>query len=77
MKGKLLSILCAVCTALCVLTGAIAVPLLVRPFHSLHIGPMGLEAASGLTRQQIREAYAAVCGGSVIKGMIVFHSENQ
>ena len=27
--------------------------------------------------EQIREAYSAVCGGSVIKGMIVFHSENQ
>lgn len=27
--------------------------------------------------EQIREAYGAVCGGSVIKGMIVFHSENQ
>ena len=57
MKSKLLSIFQSVCTALCVLTGSIAVPLLVRPFHALHIGPLGLEEASGLTRQQIRQAY--------------------
>ena len=57
MRAKLLTLLHAICTALCVLSGSIAVPLLVRPFHDLHIGPMGLEAASGLTRQQIREAY--------------------
>ena len=57
MKEKLLSILHAVCTALCVLTGAIAVPLLVRPFYYLHIGPLQLEKASGLTAAQIREAY--------------------
>ena len=57
MKGKLLSILHAVCTALCVLTGAIAVPLLVRPFYWLHIGPLGLEAAGGLTAPQLKEAY--------------------
>ena len=44
------------CTALCVLTGAIAVPLLVRPFYWLHIGPLGLEAAAGLTAAEIREA---------------------
>lgn len=60
MKAKLLTLLCALCTALCVLSGSIAVPLLVRPFHTLHIGPLGLEAASGLTRQQIREAYGQV-----------------
>ena len=57
MKEKLLSLLYAVCTALCVLTGAIAVPLLVRPFYWLHIGPMELEAAGGLTAPQIKEAY--------------------
>ena len=57
MKGKLLSILCAVCTALCVLTGSIAVPLLVRPFYWLHIGPLDLESAGGLTAAQIKEAY--------------------
>lgn len=57
MKNKLLSIFASICTAFCVLTGSIAVPLLVRPFHTLHIGPMELEKASGLTAPEIREAY--------------------
>ena len=57
MKNKLLSLLTSICTAFCVLTGSIAVPLLVRPFHTLHIGPMELEKASGLTVPEIREAY--------------------
>ena len=43
MKSKVLSLLQSVATALCVLTGSIAVPLLVRPFYYLHIGPLELE----------------------------------
>lgn len=57
MKEKLLSLCKAVLTALCVLTGSIAVPLLLRPFHAWHVGPLDLEAASGLTREEIRVAY--------------------
>ena len=57
MKARLLSIFRSVCTALCVLTGSIAVPLLVRPFYYLHIGALRLEKASGLTAVQIRQAY--------------------
>lgn len=57
MKDRFFSILRSVFTALCVLTGSIAVPLLVRPFYWLHIKPMGLESAGGMTAQQIREAY--------------------
>ena len=57
MKARLLSVFRSVCTALCVLTGSIAVPLLVRPFYYLHIGALGLEKASGLTAVQIRQAY--------------------
>ena len=57
MKSRLLSIFRSVCTALCVLTGSIAVPLLLRPFYYLHIGPLRLEQVSGLTAGQIREAY--------------------
>lgn len=57
MKERFFSILRSVFTALCVLTGSIAVPLLVRPFYWLHIEPMGLESAGGMTAQQIREAY--------------------
>ena len=57
MKSRFLSIFRSVCTAFCVLSGSIAVPLLVRPFYYLHIGPLQLEKASGLTAAQIREAY--------------------
>ena len=57
MREKLLSLFRSFFTALCVLTGSIAVPILLRPFYWLHIQPMGLEAAGGLTASQIREAY--------------------
>lgn len=57
MRQKLFSVLSAVAAALCVLTGSIAVPLLVRPFYWLHIKPLQLEAGSGLSAAQIREAY--------------------
>ena len=59
MKEKLLSLCTSVLTALAVLTGSIAVPLLVRPFYWLHIKPFGLER-TGLTVSQIREAYDGV-----------------
>ena len=59
MKEKLLSLCTSVLTALAVLTGSIAVPLLVRPFYWLHIKPFGLER-TGLTAAQIREAYDGV-----------------
>lgn len=54
---KLISILTIPLTALTVLTGAIALPLLIRPFYWLHIGPLGIEAASGLSTEQLRAAY--------------------
>ena len=54
--SKLLSIVLSVLTALVVLTGSIAVPLLCRPFYYAHIGPMGLEAW-GLPREEIETAY--------------------
>ncbi len=54
--SKLLSVLLSVLTALVVLTGSIAVPLLCRSFYYAHIGPMGLEEY-GLTREEIQTAY--------------------
>lgn len=60
MRQKIFSILASAATALCVLTGSIAVPLLVRPFYWLHIAPLKLEARSGLTAAQIRQAYDQV-----------------
>ena len=38
--SKLLSVVLSVLTALVVLTGSIAVPLLCRPFYYAHIGPL-------------------------------------
>ena len=60
MREKLLSVLKALFTSLLVLSGSIAVPLLVRPFYHLHIKPLELERASGLTYDQIRQAYDGV-----------------
>ena len=57
MKQKILTFLTAVATALWVLTCSIAVPLLVRPFYALHITPLQLEERTGLTREQVLEAY--------------------
>ena len=57
MKGKLLVIAQAVLLALVILSGAIALPVLFRPFFYLHIEPMGLAQQTGLTLEQIKEAY--------------------
>lgn len=57
MKQKLLSILEAVLIALAVLAGAIALPVLCRPFFHLHIAPLALTARAGLTAEEIKAAY--------------------
>ena len=51
-----LTALLALLTAVFILTASIALPILVRPFYSAHIEPLGLEDY-GLTRAQIMEAY--------------------
>ncbi len=56
-RNKLLSILMSLAVALALLTGSIAVPILVRPFYYALIQPLELEAASGLSRAEIIEAY--------------------
>ena len=53
----LLTVLRAVVTALLVLSGSIAVPILCRFFYYLHIGPLGLVEQTGLSADQIRQAY--------------------
>ncbi|MEA4933094.1 MAG: DUF1461 domain-containing protein, partial [Lawsonibacter sp.] len=61
MKTKKgLSILLSVLTALLVLSGSIAAPLLCRPFYYAHIGPLGLAEYTGLTVAEIREAFNQV-----------------
>ena len=55
--SKPLSVLLAVMTALALLTGAIAAPILCRPFYYAHIGPLALEEHTGLTRDELKTAY--------------------
>lgn len=55
-----LSWLMALVTALLVLSGSIAAPLLCRPFYYAQIGPLGLEAQTGLTRGEIQTAFDQV-----------------
>lgn len=56
-QSKLLSIALAAVTALFLLTVSIAAPILLRPFYYAHIAPLGLEQATGLSREQIITAY--------------------
>lgn len=60
MTAKISSILTSIAAALAVLTGAIAAPLLLRPFYAWHIGPLHLEGVLGLGRSEILAAYDAV-----------------
>ena len=57
MKGKLLGILQAVLIGLIVLSGAIAAPILCRPFYYLHIAPLNLTEAVGLPVEDVKTAY--------------------
>lgn len=54
--SKPLSVLLSVLTALLVVSGSVAVPLLCRPFYYAHIAPMNL-TAYGLPEEQIITAY--------------------
>lgn len=56
-QSKLLALFLAVATACLVLSASIAVPILCRPFYYAQIGPLGIGEYTGLTREQIRQAY--------------------
>ena len=60
MKKTLLSMIFALALVLFVLTASIALPIYIRPFYYAHIEPMGLEAYTGLTAEQLREAYDGI-----------------
>lgn len=63
---RLLSIVMSAAVALALLTGSIAVPLLVRPFYYAQIEPLDIEQKSGLSRSEIINAYDEVldyCNG--------------
>ena len=55
--SKLLCALMAVLAALTLFAAAVAAPILCRPFYYAHIGPMELEARTGLTRDEIKTAF--------------------
>ena len=55
--SKSFTVFLAIALALVLLTSSIAVPILCRPFYYAQIGPLGLEASTGLTQEQIKTAY--------------------
>ena len=58
--SKLLAFFTGVFTALLVLSASIAVPLLCRPFYYAHIEALNLNGYTGLSVEQIREAFNQV-----------------
>ena len=58
--SKRFSIVIALCTALLVLAGSIAVPILFRPFYYLQMDTLDLEARTGYSAETIRAAYDEV-----------------
>lgn len=60
MKKRLLSVLCAVSVFLFLLTMSISLPIYIRPFYYAHIDAYDLEAVSGYSESEIRQAYDEV-----------------
>lgn len=48
--NKLPAIVMSIAVALAILTGSIAVPIIIRPFYYAQIDPLELERSSGLSR---------------------------
>ena len=55
--SKPLAIALAALTALALLTGAVAAPILCRPFYYAHIGPLRLVERTGYTEGEIKTAF--------------------
>ena len=56
-SSKSLTVFMSIALALALLTAAIAVPILCRPFYYAHIGPLRLEERTGYTREEIKTAF--------------------
>ena len=56
-RTKLLTLLWVAVLALVVLTGAIAAPILCRPFYYAHIDALDLTERIGLSETEIRRAF--------------------
>ncbi len=54
---KLKAVIRAMLIALVILSGAIALPILFRPFYWWHMEPFGIPEYMGLTAEQIKQAY--------------------
>ena len=59
-RSKLLAVVLAMTTAAFILSVSVAVPILLRPFYYAHIGALGLEERTGLSREQMIQAYDEV-----------------
>ncbi len=55
--SKTFTVFTALFIALTLFTGAVAAPILCRPFYYAHIGPLGLAERTGLTEEEIKTAY--------------------
>jgi len=59
-RSKLLAAVLALTTAVFILSVSVAVPILLRSFYYAHIGALGLEERTGLSREQMIQAYDQV-----------------
>ena len=77
--SKPLTALLSIATAVVLLTGSIAVPILCRPFYYAHIGPMELCERTGLTEMEIKTAFDEMMdfctGGSEFSTGVLHWSE--
>lgn len=55
--SKPLAVVLAAAAALALFTGAVAAPILCRPFYYAHIGPLRLVERTGYTEEEIRTAF--------------------
>lgn len=77
-RSKILTLLWALLAALVLLTGAIAAPILCRPFYYAHIDALDLTHRVGLPQVEIRRAYDEMMdyctGGSHFSTGVLPHS---
>lgn len=77
-RSKILTLLWAVLAALVLLTGAIATPILCRPFYHAHIDALELTDRVGLSQAEIRRAYDEMMdyctGGDTFSTGVLPHS---
>ncbi len=78
--SRIYTLAAAILTALVLLAGSIAVPILCRPFYYAHIDLLNLEESTGLTREEIKTAYDEMLdyclGGSEFSTGVLAWSES-